>query len=71
MCNDVWSKHGFARYTGHSFRIGGTIMLLRSGISPEVVKKMGRWKSDAFQLYWRDVNDIFEAQTNNLDLEGW
>lgn len=71
MCNSVWSKNGLARYTGHSFRIGGTTMLLRSGIAPDIVKKMGRWKSDAFQLYWRDINDIFNAQVDNLDVEDW
>lgn len=71
MCNSVWLSHSFAKYTGHSFRIGGTTMLLRSGITPEVVKKMGRWKSDAFQLYWCDLNEIFKAQSPNLDLNDW
>ena len=42
-CNDVWSTFGYPRTTGHSFRIGGTTELLLSGVSPDVVKKMGRW----------------------------
>ena len=38
---------------GHSLRIGGTLEFLLRGVPFEVVKTMGRWKSDAFQLYLR------------------
>lgn len=71
MCNTIWSNNGFSKYTGHSFRIGGTTMLLRCGVEPEVVKKMGRWHSDAFQLYWRDLDDIFDGHAANLPMEDW
>jgi hypothetical protein len=69
MCNGIWSQHGFDRYTGPSFRIGGTTMLLRSGVEPGVVKKMGRWESDAFILYWRDLESIFSHHAANLKAE--
>ncbi|KAJ7071761.1 hypothetical protein B0H15DRAFT_754358, partial [Mycena belliarum] len=52
-CNEVWARHGFPTHTGHAFRIGGTTELLIAGVSPEVVQAMGRWKSDAFKVYWR------------------
>ncbi|TEB22705.1 hypothetical protein FA13DRAFT_1641001 [Coprinellus micaceus] len=40
---------------GHSLRIGGVLVyLLLCGISFEVVKIMGRWSSDAFQVYLRE-----------------
>jgi hypothetical protein len=71
MCNKIWNEEGLARYTGHSFRIGGTTMFLRLGVDPEVVKKMGRWKSDAFQLYWRDLDDIFDTHTKNIITDDW
>ncbi|PVF95900.1 hypothetical protein CPB86DRAFT_862866 [Serendipita vermifera] len=71
MCNEIWSHHGFDRYTGHSFRIGGTTMLLRAGVEPDVVKKMGRWKSDAFVAYWRELDAIFTHHAANLEAEEW
>lgn len=71
MCNNVWSGMGLARYTGHSFRIGGTTMFLRLGVDPGVVKKMGRWKSDAFQLYWRDLDNIFKLHASNVVSDDW
>lgn len=57
-CNQIWSAHGYPRTTGHSFRIGGTTELLTSGIPPDVVKTMGRWSSDSFLRYWRDLETI-------------
>ncbi|KAJ6502990.1 hypothetical protein DFH09DRAFT_844939, partial [Mycena vulgaris] len=52
-CNEVWSTLGFPTRTGHSFRIGGTTELLLAGVNPDVVQAMGRWKSEAFKVYWR------------------
>ena len=57
-CNEIWQKAGYPRITGHSFRIGGTTELLLAGTPPDVVKKAGRWASDAFLRYWRSLEDI-------------
>lgn len=57
-CNEVWKLAGYPHTTGHSFRIGGTTELLLAGVSPEVVKAMGRWSSDAFHKYWRSLEDL-------------
>ncbi|KAH7926292.1 hypothetical protein BV22DRAFT_983550, partial [Leucogyrophana mollusca] len=54
-CNSIWSAAGIPTLSGHSFRIGGTTTLLLSGVSPDVVKAMGRWSSDAFLRYWRSL----------------
>ena len=37
---------------GHSFRQGGAQSLFDAGISVEDIKIFGRWKSDAFRLYF-------------------
>jgi len=66
MCNSVWSKEGHSRFTGHSFRIGGTTALLRSGINIQVVKKMGRWSSDAYLRYWRNVQELFADHATDV-----
>jgi hypothetical protein len=67
MCNDVWQKDGIQRITGHSFCIGGTTAFLMAGIDSDIVKKMGRWSSDAFLCYWRNVNGIFEMHVSSVE----
>jgi hypothetical protein len=65
-CNQIWSQHGHTRITGHSFRIGGTTSLLHAGISPDVVRTMGRWASDVHFRYWRGTTDIALEHAENL-----
>ena len=43
---------------GHAFRIGGTLEYLLRGNSFETVRTMGRWESDAFQVYLRKHGQI-------------
>ncbi|KAJ3824523.1 DNA breaking-rejoining enzyme [Lentinula raphanica] len=57
-CNKTWKVHGIPRITGHCFRIGGTTHFLLAGVSPDVVKALGRWKSDAFLRYWRNLDQL-------------
>jgi hypothetical protein len=47
------TKMGYPRISGHCFRIGGTTFYLVSGVPPDMVKKFGRWRSQAFLEYWR------------------
>lgn len=69
-CNEIWSSHNFDRVTGHAFRIGGTHAFLTAGVPDDVVKKLGRWASDAFLRYWRGLNHLAHAHTNNLHTRG-
>ncbi|KDN36472.1 hypothetical protein RSAG8_10810, partial [Rhizoctonia solani AG-8 WAC10335] len=57
-CNAIWSGAGFPLISGHCFRIGGTTELLKLGLDAELVKSMGRWKSDSFHIYWRSLGEI-------------
>lgn len=57
-CNSIWSRLGYARFTGHAFRIGGTTHLLLAGLPPDVIKALGRWSSDAFLRYWRSLDKL-------------
>jgi len=66
LCNEVWSSKGWPRFTGHSFRIGGTTALLAAGVNPNVVKMLGRWSSDAYLLYWRNLEEIFATNVANI-----
>lgn len=67
-CNQIWTKCGLPNLTGHSFRIGGASHLLRCGVHPDVVKKMGRWSSDSFLVYWRNLNLILPNHVRFLPI---
>ncbi|KZT18008.1 hypothetical protein NEOLEDRAFT_1184678 [Neolentinus lepideus HHB14362 ss-1] len=57
-CEEVWRPLQLSRISGHSFRIGGATELLLAGVPPETVTAQGRWKSLAFLLYWRKLEDL-------------
>ncbi|KAJ3767476.1 hypothetical protein FB446DRAFT_793152 [Lentinula raphanica] len=57
-CNKIWHQHNVPRMTGHCFCIGGTTHYLPSGVAPDVVKALGRWRSDAFLCYWRNIEEL-------------
>ena len=54
------------RYTGHSFRSGLPTLLQTMGFPEEQIKAWGRWASDAFRAYARDINQRFEVQRGIL-----
>lgn len=58
VCNSVWTSRGLPHLSGHCFRIGGTTELLLRNVPPHIVKVMGRWSSDSFLRYWRNLEHI-------------
>lgn len=42
-----------AQFGTHSLRIGGATALFAAGADPHVIRTMGRWSSDLYQLYVR------------------
>lgn len=59
---------GYPRVTGHCFRIGGTTFYLISGVPPDMVKKFGRWRSQAFLEYWRCLDYLGAIHIEMLPL---
>ncbi|KIL54010.1 hypothetical protein M378DRAFT_188781 [Amanita muscaria Koide BX008] len=65
-CNEIWMAAGRARHTGHCFRIGGTTHYLLHNVPPDAVKLAGRWSSDAFLRYWRQLDVVTTVHTELL-----
>jgi len=50
-----------SKYSGHSLRAGGATDLFVARVPYYIIKKMGRWKSDAAMLYYRCDEDVEDA----------
>jgi hypothetical protein len=59
----------YPRISGHCFRIGGTTFYLVSGVPPDMVKKFGRWRSQAFLEYWRCLDYLGAMHIEMLPLK--
>jgi hypothetical protein len=68
-CNEIWKAHGHKRITGHSFRIGGTTHYLLNKVHPDVVRALGRWSSNAFFRYWRQLDVLATMHTELMQLQ--
>lgn len=51
-------------FSGHSFRAGGATWYAMRGVSENTIKRIGRWKSDTWQLYVRTSWDVDVALRN-------
>ena len=57
---EVLTRAGFPPkdYSGHSFRAGGATWAMECGLSREMIKLLGDWKSDAYLDYLRLSDDV-------------
>jgi len=58
LCLKYLNINDSARYSSHSFRIGGCTHLSKRGVSEEALKMAGRWRSDAYKKYIRQTTII-------------
>jgi hypothetical protein len=62
----AWFLHRFRRHFsgnvgGHSLRAGGATALAEAGIPPHMIQAIGRWSSEAFQIYIRQHPVVLAA----------
>ena len=64
----VLSSVGFKpeNYAGHSFQIGAATTAAACGVPVEIIKSLGRWKSDVYQLYVRLPTDQLSSISKQL-----
>ncbi len=64
--NKILTSGGSGTTFGHSFRIGGAAFFLGQGVSPEIVRIGGRWKSLAYETYIRAFEQVINTHTAGL-----
>jgi hypothetical protein len=62
----AWFLHRFRQHFsgnvgGHSLRAGGATALAEAGIPPHMIQAIGRWSSEAFQIYIRQHPVVLAA----------
>ena len=53
-------------FSSHSFRIGAATVAARNGVPDHLIQTMGRWTSNAYQLYIRTPTDSLAALSHRL-----
>ncbi|KAF8877633.1 hypothetical protein BD779DRAFT_1448411, partial [Infundibulicybe gibba] len=66
--NAVIGAWGWGTTFGHSFRIGGASFYLAQGVTPEIVRLAGRWKSMAYEAYIRAFEQIASRHMGELPI---
>ncbi|KAF8803453.1 hypothetical protein BYT27DRAFT_7109867, partial [Phlegmacium glaucopus] len=59
---------GYPHIMGHCFHIRGTTFYLVLGVPPDMVKKFGRWQSQAFLEYWCCLDYLGKIHLDMLPL---
>jgi site-specific recombinase XerD len=59
----------YENITPHSFRVGGATHLFAAGVSEDLIKLWGRWKSDAYKVYMRLTPSVCKNVSISLAMD--
>lgn len=54
------------KFSSHSFRIGAATVAARNGIPDHLIQTLGRWSSNAYQMYIRTPADVLASLSQQL-----
>ena len=57
-------------FSSHSFRIGAATVVARNGVPDHLIQVLGRWSSNAYQLYLRKPAEALASLSQETELTG-
>lgn len=63
----IKNKKDLAKFTTHSVRVGACTLLHVTGKSPDYIKQRLRWRSDAYQVYLRNLPILAEQHSELMN----
>lgn len=64
---EILSSAGIpGNFSSHSFRIGAVTVAARNGVPDHLIQALGRWTSNAYQLYIRTPSEALASLSNRL-----
>ena len=64
---EILSSAGISgNFSSHSFRIGAATVAARNGVPDHLIQALGRWTSNAYQLYIRTPSEALASLSNRL-----
>ena len=63
----IFSAAGLSgNFSSHSFRIGAATVAARNGVPDHLIQSLGRWSSNAYQLYIRTPAEALASLSQKL-----
>uniref|UniRef100_A0A1X7UVJ6 Tyr recombinase domain-containing protein n=1 Tax=Amphimedon queenslandica TaxID=400682 RepID=A0A1X7UVJ6_AMPQE len=68
LLRDALSSRGIdsQQYSGHSFRIGAATAAAQANVPDHLIKVLGRWRSEAYQIYIQTPPTVWAAVSTSL-----
>jgi hypothetical protein len=65
----MWSSTTWGTVCGPSFCIGGVSFYMAAGVSPEIVRITGQWKSLTYEVYIRRLENVIILHMGGIGMD--